>query len=97
MALRIIWSPIALANYENIIAFLVEKWTIKEIRNLNAKIEATLTLIKDNPKLFPKATSDLTIHKARIDLNNYIVYSYSFETQILEIINFRSTRQKPLQ
>lgn len=50
--IEIIWSPIAKTSYIEILNFLDEHWTIKEIESFIGRTERLLKLISQNPNLF---------------------------------------------
>lgn len=95
MALAIKWTPQAEKGLEKVIDYLEKNWTIKEILNLEEKIIQVIRQISQNPGLFPKSEKYKNLNKALIDKNNYLVYRVNNKTKIIEIINFRGTKQKP--
>jgi plasmid stabilization system protein ParE len=46
------WSHRALADLKNIIDYLIENWTQKEIQHFVRKLDKRLALISLNPNLF---------------------------------------------
>lgn len=96
MALTIKWAPIALENYVKTLQYLSSHWTQKEIKNLDAKLNLKLKRISGYPTIYPLSISKPNLRKARIDVNNYIVYRVNLKENIIEIVNFRGTRQKPV-
>ena len=52
---KLIWSEEALNNLKDIIGYLENKWTQREIKKFARLLEKHLDLIKDNPKLFPES------------------------------------------
>lgn len=48
------WSLRALADLKNIIDYLLENWTQKEIQHFVRKLDKRLGLISLNPNLFPR-------------------------------------------
>ncbi len=95
MALTIKWTLQAEKGLDKVFNYLEEYWTIKEIHNLEAAIKRVLIQISLNPQLFPAAEIYLDLRKALVDKNNYLIYRYNEKNQVIEIINFRGTKQKP--
>ncbi len=96
MALKIVWTPQANKGLEKILLYLEEEWTVKEILNLEQKIQSLLNRISKYPKICPATGKYKNIHKGLVDKNNYIIYRIRPGKGIIEIINFRGTKQKPL-
>jgi len=97
MALKIVWTPQAVKGLETVIAYLEAKWTVKEIFNLEQNIQSLLNRISKYPKICPETGKYKNVHKGLVDKNNYIIYRIKPRKGIIEIINFRGTKQKPLE
>jgi plasmid stabilization system protein ParE len=95
MAFIIKWTKQANIGLESVINYLEEYWTVKEILNLEVNINKVISQIIIFPDLFPKSETYKNLHKALVDKNNYLVYRVNFDKQIIAIINFRGTKQKP--
>ena len=96
MALKIIWTPQANSGLMKVITYLEENWTKKEILNLEKNINELIERISKYPKICPATTKYKNVRKGIIDKNNYIVYRIKPKSKTIEIINFRGTKQKPL-
>lgn len=95
MAFIIKWTKQANKGLESVINYLEEYWTVKEILNLEVNINKVISQIIIFPDLFSKSETYKNLHKALVDKNNYLVYRVNFDKQIIAIINFRGTKQKP--
>lgn len=96
MALKIVWTPQAIKGLDNVLAYLEEEWTAKEILNLEQNIINLLNRVSKYPKICPPTAQFKNVRKGLIDKNNYIIYRIYPKEKQIEIINFRSTKQKPL-
>ena len=96
MALKIVWTYQAEKGLLSVLEYLENKWTSKEINNLEGKLSRLLERISKYPDLFPVASKFKDVHKALVDKNNYIIYRVNFQKGIIEIINFRGTKQSPV-
>ncbi|WP_264536106.1 type II toxin-antitoxin system RelE/ParE family toxin [Flavobacterium sp. N1736] len=94
MALEFIWTSQAINGFNKVVDYLEEKWTAKEILSLEHKIQQVINQISLNPEQFPKSAKNESLYKAIVDKNNYLVYRINRESNIIEIINFRGTKQK---
>lgn len=90
------WTPQAKKGLDKVIDYLEREWTEKEIYNLEVKIEQLIKHIEKNPRIFPATQKHQNLRKALVDKNNYIIYRVRPEKDVIEIIHFRGTRQKPI-
>lgn len=97
MALKIVWTPRAEKGLKKTVDYLEEEWTEKEILNLEKKIRSIIGLIQKSPKMFPATGKHKNLRKGLIDKNNYIIYRIRPKKELIEIIYFRGTRQKPIK
>jgi len=96
MALKIVWTPQAEIGLDKVIEFLEDEWTVLEILNLEHNLLNLLNRIRKYPKIYPATGNYKNIRKGLVDKNNYIIYRINSRKKIIEIINFRGTRQEPL-
>jgi plasmid stabilization system protein ParE len=94
MALKFIWTSQAVKGFNKVMDYLEAEWTVKEILNLENKIQQVISQININPEQFSKSIRNKSLYKAIVDKNNYLVYRINKQSNIIEIINFRGTKQK---
>ncbi|MCM4167086.1 hypothetical protein KCTC52924_02662 [Arenibacter antarcticus] len=97
MALKIVWTPQAERGLDNVIEYLEEEWTVKEIHNLEQNLQDLLIRISKYPKIYPETGKYKNLHKGLVDKNNYIIYRIRPQKGLIEIVNFRGTRQEPIE
>jgi plasmid stabilization system protein ParE len=73
MDLNINWTAEALYTYQNILAYLQEEWTEKDILNFIDRTEKLLKLISQQPYSF-KASAYKEIRQAVIGKQNSLYY-----------------------
>ncbi|PIF53598.1 type II toxin-antitoxin system RelE/ParE family toxin [Flavobacterium sp. 2] len=95
MALKFLWTKQAVKGFNKVVDYLEAKWTAKEIVNLENKIQQVINQINFNPDQFPQSEKNKSLYRVIVDKNNYLVYSIDKESNIIIIINFRGTKQKP--
>jgi plasmid stabilization system protein ParE len=95
MALKFVWTAQAIKGFNKVVEYLEANWTKKEILNLENKIQQVINQINLNPEQFPKSGKKESLHKAIVDKNNYLIYKINKQSDSIEIINFRGTKQKP--
>jgi len=97
MALKIVWTPQADRGLDNAIAYLEKEWTVLEILNLEQNLQDLLNRISKYPKICPATGKYKNVHKGLVDKNNYIIYRIQPKKELIEIINFRGTKQEPIE
>jgi len=96
MALKIVWTPQAENGLDKVLDYLEKEWTIMEILNLEQNINDLLNRISKYPKICPQTGKFNNVHKGLVDKNNYIIYRIQPKKELIEIINFRGTKQRPI-
>ena len=94
--LKIVWNPQAEKGLDAVIRDLEKQWTAKEIRNLEENLRALPERISKYPEICPSTSKYKNVHKDLVDKNNHIIYRVRPRKRIIEIINFRGTKQKPM-
>jgi len=97
MALKIVWTPQAVDGLDKVLGYLEKEWTIVEILNLQQNITNFLNRISKYPKIYPQTAKFTNVHRGLVDKNNYIIYRIQPKKRIIEIINFRGTKQNPIK
>lgn len=97
MALKIVWTPQANRGLDKVIEYLEEEWTVMEILNLEQNLQDLLNRISKYPKICPATGKYKNVHKGLVDKNNYIIYRIQPKKELIEIINFRGTKQEPIE
>jgi plasmid stabilization system protein ParE len=90
---KLFWSDRALDDLQNIINYLREKWTQKEIRNFVRRLDKRLELISSNPRLFPKTNKRRNIRRSVLTKHTVIYYE-STENSVT-IVTLFDPRQHP--
>ena len=92
MARQIIWLPKAEEKFDEIIAYLQNNWTEKEVSNFIKRTEKVLQLILAFPKLYRRSKRK-NIYEAFITKHNLLLYRITRHK--IELITFFDTRQHP--
>ncbi|MBI1768124.1 MAG: type II toxin-antitoxin system RelE/ParE family toxin [Bacteroidetes bacterium] len=90
---KLFWSDKALADLQNIINYLIENWTQKEIQNFARRLDKRLELIVINPRLFPKTAKRREVRKSV--LTKHAVIYYETKGNVVSIITLFDPRQNP--
>ncbi|TLU98187.1 type II toxin-antitoxin system RelE/ParE family toxin [Dyadobacter luticola] len=93
MALKIIWSPRALENFHQVIAYLEVNWTEQVVRDFVQRTEKVLQLIADHPDMFRQVSRSNPVREAVITKHNFLIYKvYKEKIALLAVFD---TRQHP--
>ncbi len=89
---KVFWTDHALKELSSTLSYLEDNFSDKEIKRLAKEIERIITLISQNPQLFP-LSENLALRRA-IVLGYNSMY-YQVEKNEIIIISFFSNRQGP--
>ncbi len=90
---KIQWSDRAVSDFKNIIAYLNNNWSDKEVRSFVGKLDKRLNLIAINPRLFPRTKMKANIRRSVLTKQTVIYYKYTVDA--VQIIALFDTRQDP--
>ena len=93
MLKKVIWSPAAENDIETILDYLQLNWNERIINRFINKVDDNVSLILEEPKIFPIINQELQIRKSVISKHNTLYYRVKEET--LEIIRLFDSRQDP--
>ncbi len=90
---KVLWSKRAYNNLANIISYLEENWTEKEITKLSQKLDRCISIIERNPEAFPASHTKPELRRVVITKQN-ILY-YKIDRNIIKLVNIFDTRRNP--
>ena len=96
MALKIIWSRRAEQGYDRIVGYLIDNWSEKEVRMFIQETSKFLELLSENPNMLQKSNSRKNLHRGPMNRITMITYRLYPRKKVIELVNIRSSRQKPL-
>ena len=74
---KIFWTNEAINNLENIFDYLNNRWSQREIDNFKKQLSKQISLIEQNPKLFPISQYNPRLRKAVLSKQTTIFYEVS--------------------
>ena len=92
---KLFWSDRALGDLRNIIDYLTENWTQKEIKTFAKKLDKRLEIITINPRLFPQTKKRKNVRRSVLTRQTVIYYETS--ENIVTVIALFDPRQNPLK
>lgn len=96
MKVNVKWTPQAEKGLDEVLEYLKHNWTQKEEDHLRLRINEFISRISQNPFLCPTSIKYPNLRKGRVDPYNYIIYRIQGKNGLIEIVNFRAYKQKPL-
>jgi len=93
MSYKIIWMPKAEATFNTILIYLEQHWGNTAVLNFFDKVEHLLTIISDQPELFPKINEEEKIRKCVIV--KQVSLFYKIKEHQVDLIAFWDNRQNP--
>lgn len=97
MALEIVWTKRAEQGYDRIIKYLEDKWTEREVRNFVQESNQFFELLKQYPEMLQRTNHRKNVYRGPINKHTMLTYRIKPRKKLIELINIRSTRQKPLK
>jgi len=94
MALVARWSKEAEDTFDEIIDYLKDNWTEKEIKYFVRKSHKIISQIENSPYQF-KASRFQEILQAVITKHNSLLYFVNEEEEVIELYTFWDNRQNP--
>jgi plasmid stabilization system protein ParE len=94
MALKVVWTPEAAKSLDQIIRYLEQNWSEKEVVAFIQKTEHVIELVSNQPYLFP-LSKKRTIRKALITKHNSLFYKIDKTINRLILISFWDNRKNP--
>lgn len=92
MAYKVIWLPRAEKRFEQIIKYLEQHWSDKEVKAFVKRTNAVVGIISINPKAF-RYSKYKRIYEAVVTKHNLLLYRTKHN--IIELITFFDVRQNP--
>jgi plasmid stabilization system protein ParE len=94
MALNVRWTPESEDTISDIINYLEQEWTEKEIRKFAQKTQKIILQIAKNPKMY-KATGNEEIRRAVITKQTSLFYHINEVSNLITLLAFWDNRKNP--
>ena len=93
--MKVSWTPTARKTYFNVLDYLFEAWTKKEIENFVQETERVLNAIIKNPYMFKASRKKKNVRKGFVTEYNSLYYRVKLRKNEIELITFWDNRQNP--
>ena len=95
--MKISWTPTARKTYFNVLDYLEEAWSKREVQNFADEVEKVLNQITENPDMFEASGKKKNIRKGYITRHNALYYRVKPGKKELELLTFWDNRQDPVK
>lgn len=96
MALKILWTPRAAKGYAQIVDFLEKRWTTKQVQAFQTDVGSFMHLLAQYPYMLIGIQGRKNYRRGPINKHTMLTYRVRPRKGQIELLNFRSTRQTPL-
>ena len=93
MVQKVIWSPAALKDYLNIISYLQDNWTDKEVNNFATRVDEKLNILLLHPSICYKQSKKMNIRKTILHKKIILIYKYKPLKKEIILLNFWNPQQ----
>ncbi len=97
MALDIVWTKRAEAGYAKIIDYLETQFTEREVARFVRQTNDFFTLLSQYPEILQCSRNQKYLHRGPINKYTILTYRIKPRKNEIELINIRSSRQRPLK
>ncbi len=93
MPRQILWSPLAVTDFENVLDYLNENWNEQVVLKFMYEIENSIDMILKHPKQFPLVNIKMKVRKCVVTMHNSLFYRERKNN--IELLRIFDTRQSP--
>jgi len=97
MGYKLYWSDEAVNNLEDILNYLLENWSDKELDNFKQSLSLQLDLIIRNPNMFPVSTHIPRLRKAVLSKQTTVFYEIKGKSIFLAYLHVNRKDIKSLK
>jgi hypothetical protein len=95
MSYKALWTNKAIKTAEDVVKYLREEWTEKEVDDFLNKVDDIIATIETNPKLFRASSKRPNIHLAIIKRKTLLVYQVRPHKKQIALLLFWNAKQNP--
>jgi plasmid stabilization system protein ParE len=97
MALEIVWTRRAIAGYDRIIDYMEKKWGEKKITDFIRQSHKFFNLLSVHPEILQKTENKKNVYRGPINKHTIVTYRINEGKKQIQLLNIRSSKQKPLK
>ncbi len=93
--MKITWTPRAKTDFNKILEYLHENWSLKEVNNFIDQTDLVIKDITANPKMFIESRTKKNVHKGFISKHNSLFYQVKPRMKEIVLLTFWDNRKDP--
>mgnify|MGYP001381054264 CR=1 FL=1 len=93
MSIKVVLSKTAESKLENLFEYLVKEWSKKVKKDFVEKLDSSIEIIKNQPKIFPESKKGNGLRRYIITKQTTLYYRYN--SKRINIVTLFDTRQNP--
>ena len=95
MSYKALWTNRAIKTIDDVINYLRDEWTEKEVDNFLDKVDDVIATIEINPKLFRASAKRPNVHLAIIKRRTLLVYQIRPLKKQVVLLLFWNSKKNP--
>ena len=95
MIYEVLWTNKAIKTAEDVVKYLREEWTQKEVDNFLDKVDDVIATIEINPKLFRASSKRANIHLVVLKRKTILVYQIRPQKKQIALLLFWNPKKNP--
>ncbi|MCK5169740.1 MAG: hypothetical protein KAQ75_07670 [Bacteroidales bacterium] len=93
--MKVRWTPTSKVTYLDVLSYLNENWTKKELQNFVDTVEKVISQIVVEPYMFAASKKKKNIRKGFVTKHNTLYYRIKPRKKEIELLTFWDNRQDP--
>lgn len=93
--MKVNWTPSAKKSFEQILDWLYNNWTNKEIENFLDQTDSTIEQIKNNPYLYRASEQNEQVRRGLVNRFISLYYRVRSKEEEIDLLTFWDNRQNP--
>jgi plasmid stabilization system protein ParE len=95
MVCKIIWTHDGLQSFEEVIIYLKNNFTDKEVQRFAAKVNEKLSFVQSNPHMYRRSKKFSNVHFTIILKKVLLVYRAKPRKKVIEVLQFWNGKRNP--
>ncbi|HWR33242.1 MAG TPA: type II toxin-antitoxin system RelE/ParE family toxin [Chitinophagaceae bacterium] len=95
MVYKVVWTPEALQTYLQVISYLENKWTEREVKNFARGVEDKIELLKKFSGIGSPFDKKRRLRKTLVHKQVQLYYRIRLQKRQVELVSFWNTYQNP--
>ncbi|MCF1713981.1 type II toxin-antitoxin system RelE/ParE family toxin [Flavihumibacter sp. RY-1] len=97
MAIEVTWSEEAKKTFDEIVSYLLRKWSEKEVKRFIQQTEYVISRLQEYPESYNPSLKQKQVRRARLNKYTTLYYRYYTTRKKIILLSFWNTRQDPGQ